>query len=214
MMTRNQKIKIIIAREIIFLFFTSILIGLIWLTIRVKSNYYERLFISQVKELQRTETEIDSIERAFPGIVEFDGKIFDRRTFKIDSNNSIDVEQKEIDLFLKMYPNSVEVMVYLAEGDTYDIPLKEVTKFRATFPRAKRLFPNISEKTWNYYETIKKDVLKLKNEWPKSQNQIRSGNSINELTKNIATIILLIIYPIRFIVLVLIWAFKTVKQKV
>lgn len=65
---------------------------------------------------------------------------------------------------------------------------------------------------WVTYEKDKSELEKNKNELTITQHKLYSQDDLKEIAKWISIIILTIIYPFRFIILLLVWSVKTLKQ--
>lgn len=71
-----------------------------------------------------------------------------------------------------------------------------------------RLLPDIEP-----LDKILKQKDKLKNELISINEKVYSTNELNEIGKSLCLISLIIVYPFRFLFLMLVWAVRTVKQK-
>ena len=60
------------------------------------------------------------------------------RTFKV-GKDIYDIQEKDVDAFLKDFSDAVEVQSFTVDKDTFDIPLTDVDAFLKDFPKAKPL---------------------------------------------------------------------------
>jgi hypothetical protein len=70
-----------------------------------------------------------------------------------------------------------------------------------------------ADSTWTAYQTDKKKKDNLKYELRKTNLNIYSSNDLTDMAKWISIIVLTIVYPFRFLYLLLRWAVKTLRQK-
>lgn len=66
---------------------------------------------------------------------------------------------------------------------------------------------------WTNYQTTKKQKEELISKLNNVNSNINSPKHLTEIIKWISIILLSIVYPFRILILILAWAFKTVKQK-
>jgi hypothetical protein len=202
-----------IAKEILIFFSAILLVILIGIFIWLKNSYDSKVIQSLKAEELKVIAVLDSFELSLPGIESFDGKMFNKRTFKVDDSIHCDVAEKDIPDFLAKHPSSIEVQSFKVNRDTYDIPLNEVKDFLIYFPEATVLFPKISNSVWAVYDSTKKSKNSISGKLQNRQTNIYSDDDIIEKVGWTALIIFLVIYPFRFIVLSIVWASKTIKQK-
>ena len=85
-------------------------------------------------------------------------------TYNIDDNDS--------KLFLKDFPNAIEVFSYVADGDTYNLDASDIKPFLKDFPDAKptlkkkkiqRLPQRLFQKILKFHQSLQKRILKIMN---------------------------------------------------
>jgi hypothetical protein len=75
------------------------------------------------------------------------------------------------------------------------------------------LFPKISNSVWTIYKSAQKSKSSISSQIKETQINIYSDDDILKKAGWASLVILLLIYPLRFIVLSIVWASKTIKQK-
>ena len=65
------------------------------------------------------------------------------RTFKV-GKDVYDIQEKDVDAFLKDFSDAVEVQSFTVDKDTFDIPLNDVDAFLKDFPKAQPLKKKVS----------------------------------------------------------------------
>ncbi len=218
-MRLSQKIKVRIAKEILIFFSSIVLTLFIWIFFYTRNIY----IINQTENIKEDEkslnTTIDSFEREFPGIRNFDGKLFEKRVFKVDNLPPVAISTKGITEFLKANPSANEVLIFEANNgtigatdDTLGIPLNEVIEFLNDVPDAKLIYSKISKETWHEYKIIRQQRDNQSNEIVKKQQNLYKADQLKKFTAWFGFIIFLIIYPIRAIILTLVWSYRTIKK--
>lgn len=216
----RQITKIRLAKEIIILFISIALIGLVWSIFWVKNNYNINKTVTLQNQVNKLTTDIDSIKSTFPT----NGNTTE---FLVDKD-TVDVALKNISLFLKNYPTArpinretlnqgissqPAILTFLIEKDTYDIPIEDVEEFTNDYPEANLLPPPPAHDAWILYENLRKEKEKLKGALSHTLSKIYSTSEINIIIKWICIIVFTIVYPFRLTVLLLLWALKTLSQK-
>jgi hypothetical protein len=202
-----------IAKEILIFFASVLLVLVIGIVIWLKNSCDSSVIKSLKAEEVQVIAVLDSLEKALPGIESFDGKMFNKRTFKVDEFIICDVAEKDIPGFLEKNPSSIEVQSFKVNQDTFDIPINEVNEFLIDSPAAMVLFPKISNSVWTIYKSAQKSKSSISSKIKETQINIYSDDDILKKAGWASLVILLLIYPLRFIVLSIVWASKTIKQK-
>jgi hypothetical protein len=216
----RQTTKIRLAKEIVIFFLSIALIILVWSILWVNNNYNINKTITLQNKVLKLTNEIDSIKSTFPNKE-------DTCEFLINKD-TVDVAVKNIHLFIKNYPTAKpisrefrnksissqpSIITFLVEKDTYDIPISDVEEFTKVCPKAILLPPPPLHDTWVFYEKLRNENEKLKSELSRTLTKIYSPSNMIVNKKWICIIILTLIYPFRLIVLSLLWALKTLRQK-
>ena len=171
-----------IAKEIVIFFSSVLCIVIIW-TFFWLSNFYTLNRINNLEnQILKLSNNTDSIKWDSPN-----GK--DTLTFYSSTKDSVDVAVKDISSLLKHYPT-------------------EEANVRAQYNNT---IPSNKNYCWVIYDKFKLERKNLTNDLSQAKSKVYSTNKLIKTTKWIGVIVLTIVYPLRFLFLLLWWAIKTLR---
>ena len=204
----QQSTKRKIAKEIIIFFGSIALIGLIWSGFVARNNYFFRRINSTGKQIVKLDSVIDSIKRSLKWTPPI-GDFVEEPRAKADSiAEAMDKAQTTKPRFDPNKPSTeghgkiVTDPALLAELND---SLPSIDEANAAL--AKSRTDSIAEAL---SASKKKEKEQLHSEYNHSFANICD---LNETALCISLIVFTAVYPFRFIVLLLLWAFKTLRQK-
>lgn len=196
----QQKIKRKIAKEILILFTAIFLIGLVWLLIWTFNNFNNRKYESLQAEINELTLNIDSIQNSQQD------PLFDFYK-KLKENPTIDGLPENYVIFRKaLSEKQIAVRFYseISKNSTVEGPPKNFNSFSLLLTK---------NNAWKSYQGKLNIINKLNSELKIIASRISSQPDIFKLFQSICVIILIVFYPLRFLLLLFLWALKTVRLK-
>ncbi len=207
----KQSVKRKLAKEILFFFGSALIAILICLTTFVYNNYLARSININENVINNISSQIDSIETLYPYIKILKNFNDNVATFIVEEK-PVDVNTNDTSDFLKKYPGAIKAKTFILEKDTLDIPLNEINAFLTDIPDAKPLISMVPENVWNIYIEDKRLKALIIDDLNENKSRLLSESEMANRIKFIIISILILLYPIRLVVLLLLWAVRIVKQ--
>jgi hypothetical protein len=227
----DKRIKKIVAKEILILFATFLLMGLIVLIIYAVSYYYQNVNDKIRQELYQVDDEIDLMDGSFVKFRRSDSKSLElAEDFEmVFTINDTTIFRNDLMLF-KKYVNKNENYWAERSFDNSINYIKDTSYLIQSKITYSEIYANIDSsyniikgdifvKAYSYEDYLKykfdnyKSFLHLEYNRTSDWYKYQIGNSRWEnLFYPISLVLLSIVYPLRFLFLIIRWAIKTIKD--
>lgn len=214
----KQKTKKIIAKEIIILFFCFLITGLTWIGILIRNHHFNNKIERFNDSIAILDKKIDSLNL----------EIKKHKWDKYIVSDSSKTKCKRTELYYKLISsNKVTVTEIGTLGDFLDAIKDSLTtnQFYNNLINSKKLTVDDIGTFDKFYDSISLDF-KNSTELNKAQqekaiivnqrlvctNKIYTTNDTKDFLINFFIFLFALVYPIRFLILLLVWSIKTLKQ--
>jgi len=157
----------------------------------------------------KTQEELNCKFPEFFNVLDSIDEAYLKRTFKVN-NDIYDIPFDKAYYFLKRNPNAVEVKSFLLSQDTFNIEFNEISNFISKNPDAMPIYEFSRNDSINIHK-CEISTLKTKKNSHEHKILLFDEQIFNSLV--VLFVLLLILYPIRFIFLLIFWAVQVLKQK-
>lgn len=200
---QKHRIKRLIAKEIIILFSSTAILGLIILTIWIRNQYYYTGKVERINDkFLLFSNKLDSIQSILrEGYITSDDK---ENTVKRKSKTKLNLTGA----LAVLKENSKRIPPPPEEDKTKIDPNKPLSEVS----NKEELPPPPPKELMIEYKNAKLKLSELLIEQKDIAQKVYSSKKIREIFLWISISIGVIIYPLRFILFVLIWSFRTLKQ--